>query len=270
MKLVKRYRRGAYTTYDDEFDRLSTNSAVLNRGSMERPSIDTVIMTKANILGEIARFKGNENGEFVIGAKDARMAIIPALNNRLADLNKRFLRMNLQREARGQQTFTALPPEMLEEKLKLEASLDCALSELGELEDRIRKGELIEEAKRVENVLQYGLRCATLMHDGMVAEIDFQKVELVHGTPVITDPASPYLGMSLSDYRKLSDVWLAQKRNADADKLQKLQTEAREAGRPVPQRLKASSVKAVDKASLPAWPDGVTNHLKTEKVVLHK
>lgn len=56
-------------------------------------------------------------------------------------------------------------------------------------------------------VLPYGLLGKGLMQDGRIFEIDGQHVSKFNGINIIDDTRSPYDGMSLEDYQKLSFTW---------------------------------------------------------------
>jgi len=65
--------------------------------------------------------------------------------------------------------------------------------------------------------------------------------------------------MSLVNFRTLAAQWQLDRRNADKQRLLRLQDECRAAGKPVPTQLAARSSKVVAFKSLPNRPDWARN-----------
>lgn len=259
-KLIKRYKRGEYELYDDKFDHLSTESEVLNSGN-HYWGISSIIWEKKNIENEIYLLTGDKAGNVVNAYKETLRATIPSLKDQLKDIEKRFEALQEERTVRGFAKLADYPSDLLKEKLELEAKLDVALSEKAYLQERLEKGKEQEEVQRTDDMLKYGLRQQVQLRDGKIDTIDGQKVTYIDGAPVISDKESQYYGMSVVDYRNLANKWIADRRKNDADKFKKICDALKEKGLPVPTQPKVSSIKSVDKNSLPAYPEGVKKYL---------
>lgn len=265
MGLTKRYKRSENLIYHDCFDRLILQSPILNAGS-KNLGISTVIWSKSNILSELYLLTGDESGK-VISGRDTRLAKIPYLKEKIEAVEQEFTKLNLTRELHGMRLLEVeeMPIELKAKRLEAEAELDVALSEENYLRERLKKGEILEEQKRESEMLKYGLRCNVQLKDGLIDLIDGQRVEYLDGKPIICDPASPYHGMSVQNYRAMADQWLSERRQAEAEKFQRLCKEYQEKGLPVPNMPKVSSIKEIDKSSLPKFPAWAVNHYeKTE------
>lgn len=254
-----------FKVYDDAYDRASIQSNILNSGS-QNWGVSSIIWTKSNIENEIYLLTGDRNGTVLNPFGETLLAKIPHLEQKLAELETKFHDMQTDRRLNGFPEYVGYPPDMMNKKLDLEAQFDICVSEVEFLKDRLKKGQQVEDEIRQRNVLKYGLRQAVSHKDGRIDEIDFQKVSYIDDVPIIEDKCSPYNGMSVADYRQLSNSWLADRRSADSEKLKKAQVLAKESNQPIPKSLPIKSIKEVDLNSLPAWPEGVLNHFKKEKV----
>jgi hypothetical protein len=115
--------------------------------------------------------------------------------------------------------------------------------------------------------LRYGPVCTGRLFQGLLSEIDGQVVGRQDDIMIIRDKRSPYNGMAVSDYRSMSNAWLAQIRRADAEILKQRQAKARAEGKPVPQSHSSISPGIrVKKELLPMWPEGIRNYLEPIKI----
>lgn len=262
--LVRRYKRGVHKIFDDSYDQRLTGSRILNSGEMNL-SILTLFWTKSNIKYELLKLTGSEKGLYM-DQGDTMQAIIPLLEQKLTNIQINFENMNIEREMRGQAPYEELPANLLKEKLQIEASIDVHLSEKALLEAKLKGWEMQAEQVRETHVLEYGLRCQVQLHDGKITTIDNQRVEYIEGVPIITDKSSRYYGMSVADFRKLSEQWLTDRRNADAEKLRKMQESDKVNGLPIRKSLPLRTRKTVDVNGLPLFPKEFKNYLVDEKV----
>lgn len=257
--IVKRYKRNdeSVQVYHDEHDRLMLQSRILNADAV--PFIGSFIFSKRNIQDELTTLVGEENGLYT---RDHQLMTgqIPYLQEKLDELEKRFNKTNLERELNGLPTYESYPAGLMKEKLKIEAALDVALSEKAFLEERLKTGLDKEEQARKDNILKYGLRQSVQMKDGLIETIDGQSVIYQDDKPIISEGI--YYGMLVSDYRKLSNEWLEERRKAEENAFKKLCEARRRNNLPVPTQKKVSSIKAIDKSSLPKFPSWAERHLK--------
>jgi hypothetical protein len=101
------------------------------------------------------------------------------------------------------------------------------------------------------------------LQNGELCEIDGQRVGLVDTTMVITEPSSPYCGMAVKDYRKLSDAWVRARNEHRMAMARQRAQEIKEKG--TSSIVVPLGVLKVSRAGLPAWPEGVKNYLVKEK-----
>jgi hypothetical protein len=124
-------------------------------------------------------------------------------------------------------------------------------------------------------VLSRGLLCSCHVHGlsdhpnmlGILKDIDSQRVKkLADGTLIIDDIRSPYDGMAISDYRKLSEEWCSAQKMKAKHMLYAEQEKARALGLPLPQmRMSGLGTKRIDKSQLPKWPEWAKNYKKQER-----
>lgn len=257
-RLIRSFKRGTYEAYDDVFDRLSVNSQILNSGSMSRPGPSMIFLDKRGIETEIYALIGNENGEIITG-RDRQRAVIPALEARIADVDRRHRKMNEDRKMKGK-TALALDEvsELLNEKLELTAKLDVRKSEVEDLRERLEKFQNHEIETKGKEMFQYGLRLAIRYKDGFPSEVD--GCPLINIDDVTCLAEGLYKGLSLADYRKMAVQWMAERKKREDLRFKEQVEKAKSEGLPMPRR-KVSSIKTVDKSSLPAFPAGCMNHL---------
>lgn len=258
-----------YAIYHNEYDRLRVDSNILNSGNRV-PNAHSILWNKENIESELYRFFGDENGNFKrSGVYHA--AAIPLIEGKLKAIDKNFKRFQQERVNSGYEKPETMPEDLKQEQLKLFARLDVFNEEAEFLEQQLKK--YLEKEKTTDDsmVLAYGLRCAGHLHGtraknrslvNTLKDIDGQTVELVDEVLVITDIRSPYRGLRVIDYRKLADIWQKERKEAARMRLLKLQEEARKEGLTIPSQLPASSIKKVNKASLPKFPSWAKNYLK--------
>lgn len=256
--IIKRYKRSddSVRIYHEEHDRLILRSRILNIG--EIANIGTMFFTKENMEAELITLLGEKDGKY-FRDHQTMTGQIPYLQEKLDELALRFEETNIEREMRGLRVFEDLPDGLMKEKLRLEAQLDVALSEKSYLEERITKGKTEEDQKRKDNILKYGLRQSVSMKNGLIDSIDGQRVEYVDGKPVIAEFI--YFGMSVSEYRLLADIWLKEKRKVDQEAFNKLCEARKRNNLPIPTQQKVSSVKAIDKSTLPKFPEWAKRYL---------
>lgn len=254
MNLIKRYKRSdeSVRDYHDKYDKILISSRILNSDAV--PNIGSFIADRKNIEIELMTLVGQENGEYRRD-KLTYTASIPLYEQKLKDLEIKFEKINLERELNGLPTFEQYPTAMQRERLQLEAMLDVLLSEKAFLEERLKAFKKKESDERNSRMLKFGLRQNIQMRESKISEIDGQKVLYMDNIPVIAEDHSPYWGMSVADYRKLSNIWLENQKKAETERFLKTCEARKREGLPLPTMMKVSSSKAVDKSSLPPFPE---------------
>ncbi len=124
---------------------------------------------------------------------------------------------------------TEYPPHILEAKLKTEARIDIflkevevlqkKLSEIKEAEDEIIDGECLAFGLRAEGKF-FGTRAPTEDLMNVLRSIDGQRTALTKDNLlIINDTRSPYNGMSVASYRALCNVWKAEGKKMERERL---------------------------------------------------
>ncbi len=257
-----------FNVYHDMYDRLRLASQILNAGN-RNVGIHFMIWDKVNVETQIRRMTGDENGQFLEKNGNGHLASIPAQEQRLADLEHQFQSFQRRKIREGHARPKDWPPDLLRQRLEAEARLDVLNEELEQLQKWLTHfTEPIQKAQD-DHVLEYGLRCSGRLRNGGLAEIDGQACGYIGDVLCIIDEKSPYNSISITDYRKLSAEWLAERRKRDAEKLKLLQEQARAEGLSGPKSF-ASPVRKVDKSSLPKWPIWARNYVADPPEVLEK
>jgi hypothetical protein len=221
---------------------------------------------KGNIIYHIAELEGDQEGKYIhSGTK--MTALIPLIQKKLSDLENMFAEHKKNRIKQGFNPSDIMPKEMMNEFYTLHARLFVYETEVEFLKKQLSEFVEKEEAESDSKVLIYGLQGYGKLSGGVLSTIDGQKVEEIDGIMVIVDKRSPYHGMSVPDYRELTRQWQADRKEADRQKLLRLQDEARAKGNLIPKQLPVQSPHKVSRASLLAWPTGVRNYLKEKKRV---
>jgi hypothetical protein len=186
---------------------------------------------------------------------------IPSLKNKLAEVTEKFERYCTQRVNQGHARPTLWPSALLTERVEVEAAIDVRGRELEFLQDKLNTQYIEpEQAKEIKEVLAYGPRSHSQLHDGVLAVIDGQRVEMIDQNLVIVTASSPYYGMQVADYREhVSKPWIAERRQRMLASERKRAAEIKATGRSdIVIRL---DQRKIHSSSLPKWPDGVVNYL---------
>jgi len=254
-----------YKTYSEVYDNLRLRSDILkNRSGMHINLND-----ERGLLSELNQLIGTKDGKWLYAeANTWKIAAIPAVLQELIELEKQFQRYRQQRINNGfamiPDSPESYPPELKKKLQTLQAKEDVFNEEVSFLTKAL---EVYANSKKVEqdrSVLKYG--CKQVAKGGgelgSIRIIDGQNVSLIGGIPVINDSQSPYDGMAVMDYRSvICKLFQVQRNQIKVIRLAKAQQVAKEAGEPIPTDVSLGIV-AVSRASLPAWPSGVTNHKK--------
>ncbi|MBE0654677.1 MAG: hypothetical protein IH594_12810, partial [Bacteroidales bacterium] len=192
--------------------------------------------------------------------------VIPKRKENLQAIEDRFTSYKVNRKRQGFDRTEEYPPKLLEERCRAEARIDVANRELEYLKDKLDKFFTQPEQDLEESrILEFGPRGAGQLRNGVLCEIDGQKVTPIKVDDeeilVISSPKSKYFGLSIPDYRKhIMQPW-STARKLNMYNLEKArQKEINEQGfskinvRFGPRKIHPSS--------LPEWPGNVKNYLK--------
>lgn len=263
-----------YTQRDPEFEQYSrffdiyiTESKILNPSKIHPGDVYSPMLTdRRSVQTELFRLQGDENGLITNRTYGTSVpAYIPAVQEKLRQLKAKFAEYCSERDKQGFKIPEVMPPDMLKERLQLEAKLDCFLREAEQLENMLAKHEEVQEEIHNSECLSHGPLGNGVLKNGDLESIDGQAVSRINGILVITESGSPYKGMSVRDYRsKISEPWCKQRAKELHDLVIKRNSELKKTGFSdiqIPARNKR-----ISRVSLPAWPKGIENHLAKENV----
>lgn len=246
-QIKRRYkdvRLPEHPIYNDFFDKALKDSRVFNKDGFS--AITTIFWDRTAIETEI---------------KILQEASVPELRKQVQECESRFESYCQQREAAGYDRPTTWPPHLLKGRCQAEARLDVSLREIEFLQSKLATMFVEPERKRSdEKVLAFGPLGSGKLREGVLAELDGQRCQLIDGVLIITEESSPYHGMRVRDYREFIVKPYCDARTKKLNELvAQRKAQIRERG--------ASSItirtgpRKVDKANLPPWPEGVRNYL---------
>jgi hypothetical protein len=249
-----------YPVYNDYVDKFLTQSKIFNGGSQMSTSRKE-FFDKKGTEQLIIELEGLDDGKYRRNG-EVILALIPQQKALIGKIQMDFERYKINRINQGYSEPDQMPKEMLDSYYAAEAKLTVLIAEAEEAHKRLT--ELLKDDPREideEKILQFGLRCFTKMHDGIVYKIDGQHVsQLDSGLLVVDDPRSIYDGIDLPSYRKLAREWQLQLQENDRKKLLRLQSEAKAEGKQIPQALPVKSMHRTSINSLPKFPSWAKNH----------
>jgi len=262
-----------YRIYHERFDFYRMHSNILNPES--RPSIHTTFNDKRSITGLLVEIIGDADGRYR-RENATYIARIPGVRQKLSTIELEWQRRQQQYINSGYEIPEQMDSDLWEQKLTSEAALDIYAEERELLEQRLAtykdKETEVEDANMLRRGLiqvshLWGFRDITkldILHD-----IDGQLCDFINNTLCITSKKSPYYGMSVSNYRKLSKLWRADMQKRNDEKLIELQQAAKERGEPKPYSLPMRQT-IFSLNELPPWPSFAKNHLHGVGGVVHK
>ena len=272
MATKKRYRiddkkvTREYKIYDEAYDLYIKQSNILNAGS-QGLNAQTILWDKPAIEAHLYELEGDGKGncDDAIGKRTVP-ALIPAMKLKLDTLARKFESYKEQREAEGFETPDKEPVAIFVERIRTEARLDIYMQEAARLREWLSKNQVKVMEVANEKMLQYGALGNGRLQGGTLVELDFQVVEKRGDILVITESASPYRGMKVSDYRKfVVEPFCAEYYRKRRQLENQWNAERKENGRSNIQVPPGLGLRKMSKNLLPAWPEGVKNHLVKEK-----
>jgi hypothetical protein len=206
MPRVKEYlpigKDKRFNLYHETYDRLRLASKVLNADA-NNVSIHMKFFNEETIKNEIRFIEGDEGND---GYYNRDTKIMPSklqeTKDQLDNIELRYESYIKIQVRQGQPKPTDYPPELLKEKLKLEAKLSVLHEELAELQKQLKPYEDKVEEASDRKVLQDGPIGSGRLRGGFLIELDGMKVSLNEDEiPFINDKrAGKYDGFSTADY----------------------------------------------------------------------
>jgi len=281
-----------YRIYSDEFDRLQMQSIVLNSSQRgltidhsgdwsDRNFIRSLIMEWKGASGA----RNVKDGYYIDHNDKSTLAKLPTVTEKLGVLKEQIEQHRKEVETKQGREFK-LDSDVQEKLFLLEARFDVVQEEIEELEKIYNQLEEPVREKKKKDILRNGLRGATSLLNGTLSEIHGQSTRLIDNGEdqilVISEEQSPYFGMAVLTYRKLSKAWCAAMNKIDTaqhklklklDKENRLHEFNTEWSK-VHDRMMKNNEHWKDLFSisykgkrLPAWPKGVRNYLKEKETV---
>lgn len=216
-------------------------------------------LDKRGMQQELYNLLGDDKGRIKIDNFTNGIALIPETEEQIRNLHWKYDQYCERREREGYERPSEMPPEIHNELMKHQARLDVYNLEKEALEEQL----LEIENKPNLNMLKFGPLSSGQLQNNDLIEIDGQRVERINGKLIITEPGSPYLGMSVVSYRThVSDPWLREQHEKLNALVNQRKIEVQEKGFSnisIPTRRRS-----ISKNDLPPWPEGVKNYLLVE------
>lgn len=262
----RRYATGQMEQYDRFYLKLKNNSQVLGpqASGLGVGSVHNVLFDESGLESYKTELVGEDKeGNYKRKGIDY-VAKIPAVKLELKEFAEHWEDTKAQGLNEGMEiTDEEMPANLLEKRLKMEARLDIYTEEFTKIQERLDALADVEQKKDDRDVLKYGLICSGILKNSVLSEIDGQNCDFINKVLCLMDDRSPFNGMSVKDYRKLSADWLEERAKLDAQHLIVLQEKARKANEVVPRSfISVNGYSRIPKAYLPKWPEGVVNHLE--------
>ncbi len=264
----RRYPRGENEIYDLEYNKRLTLSPIVNQSVRENDArLAFQLNSEGGIRSEILNIEGNPSGKVYFPDRDEfKSAWIPATQKQLERINYQIENFSedptVQRKQLLPGSNIGSLPVLHEMRFKLEATIDVYRHEVKRLQEMLKPYEERRLAKRKKAILEHGPLGEHRTSPKQI--IDGQQAGFVDGVLCITDDLSPYQGMNLADYK----TFVVKKFKQEQKALRQKKTKQREDE--IMKHGKSfiripESHQRINKEDLPAWPDGVKNHLKKSK-----
>jgi hypothetical protein len=144
---------------------------------------------------------GNKKGmHFQPDADKWGRSRIPMIREQLEEINTKFKHHQQERVNSCYEKPEVMAPELNQKRLELEACKDVAEEEVEMLDKLLKNIKSKVQVQDDSMVLKRGPIGSGSLRVGIFHIIDGQQVELIDGLLCISDPLSPYNGMSTMDY----------------------------------------------------------------------
>jgi hypothetical protein len=264
-KIKRRYTQkdvAEYTIYSDYFDNFLKKSQILNAGAFGDVTSTMPFWDKNNLLAEILEIEGDDKGNAKYVGREGFPSRLTHAKNQLKELEAQFEAHCDLKENQGYERPTEMGDKTFNRKLELEAKIDIYLREIEALKNALANWKEKEQKTANANALQYGCLSIGQIRNGELVLIDNQKVERINKVLILVEPASPYLGMSVIDYRKMSERWCEDIKTKHKDQYEQQQAELKTKGHSTIPTPRGLGLTKVSRESLPKWPKGVKNYLE--------
>jgi hypothetical protein len=202
---------------------------------------------------ELLELEGGEDGKIAQG-RDLVLAKIPQLEQSLKDISASFELLKKQAKLEGR-SISEMPTYMQEDFDRAEARLMVHRLESMKLRERINAFEVQKIEKPSDNkVLKYGPKGIGKLKEGILCELDGQRIELVDDQLIISDERSLFDGMRVSDYRE----YVIRPFKKELIRRQKLALECARKNEPIPKECKKMP-------EFRFWPEAVPSPTETKK-----
>lgn len=245
--------------YTDFFDKYLLDSTILNDRN-QRINIHTQFADLNGMKSTLYQLVGDEKGRYTNPWGEDVFSFITSAENQLENIKTRFESYVSNRVAQGHAKPKEWPPELLKERLRLEAHIDVMNREAEFLRNEIANYKEKENTKRASKILEHGPLGNGVLRNGNLVSIDDQLTAFKDDVLIISDPASPYNGMAVSDYREhVVKPWTAQRRQMMIEKENQRAKEILKTGK---SKIEVHlSRRKIHPSSLPPWPNGIKNFL---------
>ncbi|MDY0388879.1 MAG: hypothetical protein RBT65_17535 [Methanolobus sp.] len=238
--MAKKYVTGQHPIFDAAYIKFHNKSDILNQANrgVFAPVLD--LQNCKNIKAELSK-------------------IITEMESNLAGVKSQFKDYQQQMINEGWDKPTEMPSWLTEEFFQLEAQINIRQNEIEKLDKIINDYKKTADEAHRKEVLRNGVQGSGSLRDGVVVEIDDQKVSVIDGWPVIDDEFSPFDGMRVADYRRVVNSHL-EKKSMKRQEAEQYKKECLENNKPFDEGkyLRLFRYREVD----PSWPKGVKNWKK--------
>jgi hypothetical protein len=205
-KIKKRYNQKderEFQIYSDEFDRLLTSSDILEGD--QHPSIHSNFYDRQGLLQALAQLVGvNNSDSYKDRSGHTILAYIPYCKQQLAELDMQHNEFNERRLSAGYKKSDEWPPNLLKERLKLEAKCDIYLREEEAIRQAINNLKQEVDNEQDKHCLEFGPQGNGRLRGGDLVELDGQRIERIKGKLIITSKSHPIMVLLFLNIEKKS------------------------------------------------------------------
>lgn len=227
---MRRFLTGKNETYENFYDRFFAQSNILHEGGMptafsknlsDKEGINQELLAKFGIQDEqdphFEEFYDDNYQEWT-------SSTALRLKTQQKELDIKFKNFCQQKINTGYEKPKKMPPEFYEKQMRIFAEKDVLAEEVKFLQKRLKR--LAEQNGKInsQKILQYGLRGAGKIKNNILVVLDGQNISIAQPEEIlfIDDKRSPYNGMAVVDYRKLSIEWRKEKIRLEDEALEKI------------------------------------------------
>jgi len=198
----RRYKVGENPDYDQIYDLKEKQSDLLHPDP--HPSSHTHFLNRTNLNALKYDLLGDQKGLVRDNWGTVQIATIPALAEKLEEIEKRFESWQKRCKAEGREVPLKMTDEQQAEKFLCQAIYDVRCMELGYVQDLLDNYVEEEDKSSDLDVLRSGPIGSAKLKGGQIILLDGQicSVDDESGTPYINDPRTRYNGLATATYYK--------------------------------------------------------------------